>query len=63
MINDRDVVDHINSYYDAGVNNCYLCEKALHAFMITPFLQLSDDSLKQICEECSDRQFPGWEED
>jgi len=44
-------------------NVCYLCEKELHAFMTTPIFQTPDGELHQMCEECEDKNFPGWFED
>lgn len=44
-------------------NECYICDAPLHAFMITPVLQLPDDSLRQICEKCADRECPDWRDE
>lgn len=43
--------------------NCYICEKLLSMFLTTPLLELPDKSLVECCEECADKQFPGWDED
>lgn len=42
---------------------CYICEKKLHKFMTTPLLLLPDKTYELCCEECADREFPGWEEE
>ena len=42
---------------------CHICGAELHAFMITPILELLDGSHAQCCEICADREFPGWDED
>lgn len=43
---------------------CYICEKEkLHAFMITPLIQLEDGEIEQCCEKCADENFPGWSEE
>lgn len=44
-------------------NICHICEKDLHKFMTTPILQLPDGRLAQCCEECADKNFPGWEKE
>jgi protein-arginine kinase activator protein McsA len=42
---------------------CYLCQKELHVFMTTPILETPDGKLQQICEECADKNFPGWDDE
>jgi hypothetical protein len=45
------------------MDNCYICEKQLDNFTITPILELPDGSHKQCCEECADINFPGWQDE
>ncbi len=42
---------------------CYICDSELSDFMTTPFLELPDGMIEQCCEECADREFPGWDEE
>ncbi len=42
---------------------CYICDKVLHPFMTTPLLELPEGLVAQCCEECADKNFPGWDED
>ena len=42
---------------------CYICDSELHRFMTTPLLELPDGNMKQCCEKCADKNFPGWDED
>lgn len=44
-------------------DKCYICGSELHAFMTTPILQLPDETMEQCCEDCANREFPGWDED
>jgi NMD protein affecting ribosome stability and mRNA decay len=45
------------------MDTCYICDAELHKFMTTPILELPDRTHVQCCEECADREFPGWDED
>lgn len=45
------------------MENCYICEGPLQKFMTTPFLELPDGKLVQCCENCADKEFPGWDEE
>ncbi len=45
------------------MSECYICEKGLHKFMTTPLLELPDGRLEQCCEECADKNFPGWDDE
>ncbi len=45
------------------MDNCHICEKELHNFLTTPILELDDGTQVQCCEECADREFPGWDEE
>lgn len=42
---------------------CYLCQKELNKFMTTPILETPYKKLQQICEECANINFPGWNDD
>lgn len=42
---------------------CYICDAKLPKFCITPILELPDETWEHCCEECADREFPGWRED
>jgi RNase P subunit RPR2 len=44
-------------------NFCHICESILQPFLTTPILELRDGELRQICEECADKEFPGWDDD
>lgn len=44
-------------------DECYICEGPIHKFISTPILALPNGSFVQICEDCADKEFPGWRED
>lgn len=48
---------------DAVANICYICDAELHKFMTTPILEFPDGTLKQCCEDCADKEFPGWDDE
>lgn len=48
---------------NVAVNFCYICNGELYKFMTTPVLELPDGSFAECCEDCADREFPGWEEE
>ena len=43
-------------------NNCYVCDKLLPPFLITPVIETAN-GLVECCETCADREFPGWREE
>ena len=45
------------------LETCYLCKAELHPFMTTPTLELPDRTLEECCEECANREFPGWDDE
>lgn len=45
------------------MDTCCICGSGLHNFMTTPILELPDGRYEQCCEECADREFPGWDEE
>ena len=42
---------------------CYICESKVSPFITTPILELPDGTWEPCCEDCADKEFPGWEEE
>ncbi len=40
--------------------NCYICDIKLPPFLTTPIVKLPDGKYDRYCEECANREYPGW---